>query len=81
MGRGIFKELLDSLEGIGSDLPDGRRDGYDLKYGIMDALKSAFGVFFFQHPSMLQFQRAMQEKRKRNNLSQYGSGNHRKTGG
>jgi hypothetical protein len=74
MGRGIFNKLLDSLEGIGSGIHDGRRDGYDLKYGIMDAVKSACqqagnGVFFFQHPSMLQFQRAMQEKRKRNNVT------------
>ncbi|MDR3312282.1 MAG: ISNCY family transposase [Spirochaetaceae bacterium] len=69
MGQEIFEELLGRLEGIGREVPDGRRWGYDQKYEIKDALKSAFGVFFFQHPSMLQFQRAMQEKRKRNNVT------------
>ncbi|MDR1637956.1 MAG: hypothetical protein LBR93_11540, partial [Treponema sp.] len=29
---------------------------------------SAFAVFFFLHPSLLDFQRAMKERRKRNNL-------------
>jgi hypothetical protein len=29
---------------------------------------SAFAVFYFQHPSMLNFQKAMEEKEKRNNL-------------
>jgi hypothetical protein len=45
MGQKIFEKLLGNLEGIGRELPDGRRDGYDLKYEIMDAVQSAFGVF------------------------------------
>jgi hypothetical protein len=33
-----------------------------------DFVKSAFGVFFFQHQSMLDCQRMMQEKHGRNNM-------------
>jgi hypothetical protein len=67
MGRGIFKRLVGSLEEVWKEVPDNRREGYDQLYGIGDAVKSTFAVFFFQHPSLLSFQRAMQEKRKRDN--------------
>jgi hypothetical protein len=69
MGCGIFKKLLGSLENAGRVLPDERRRDHNFAYELLDAIKSAFGIFFFQHPSMLQFQRAMQEKRKRNNVT------------
>ncbi|MDR1957254.1 MAG: hypothetical protein LBQ30_10445, partial [Treponema sp.] len=68
MGRGIFKALMGSLEEVGKDVPDNRREGYDQLYGIGDAVKCAFAVFFFQHPSLLSFQRSMKEKRKRDNM-------------
>ncbi len=68
MGRGIFSKLLKNLEKVGERLSDTRRQGYDLKYQLSDALKSALSVFFFQHPSMLDFQRVMKDKRKRSNL-------------
>jgi len=35
---------------------------------LLDGIKSAFAVFFFQHPSLLDFQRAMKERKKRNNM-------------
>ena len=68
MGRGIFKGLLNNLESAGAKLIDTRREGFDLKYELTDALKSALSVFFFQHPSMLDFQTKMKEKWKRSNL-------------
>ncbi|MDR1251625.1 MAG: hypothetical protein LBK62_05600, partial [Treponema sp.] len=68
MGRGIFEKLRTSLEKAGKELPDKRRDGHDLKYRLLDAVKCAFAVFFFQHPSLLNFQQEMQRKLKRNNL-------------
>jgi hypothetical protein len=55
MGRGIFNGMLNNLESAGEDLVDTRREGFDLKYKLADALKSALSVFFFQHPSMLDF--------------------------
>jgi len=39
-----------------------------LSYPLHDTLMSGFAVMFFQHPSLLQFQRAMAHKRRRCNL-------------
>jgi hypothetical protein len=49
-------------------MPDTRRPGHNERYETGDFVKSAFGVFFFQHQSMLDYQRRMQEKHGRNNL-------------
>ena len=68
MGAGIFGKLLSSLEAVGDSIPDWRQSGCNLKYRLLDGIKSAFAVFFFQHPSLLDFQRAMQERKKRNNV-------------
>ena len=68
MGRGIFNGLLKNLEAAGDGLTDNRRKGFDLKYRLKDALKCALAVFFFQHPSMLDFQIKMKDKFKRSNL-------------
>ena len=68
MGRGIFNGLLSNLEAAGTGLTDSRREGFNLSYKLVDALKCALSVFFFQHQSMLDFQIKMKEKWKRNNL-------------
>jgi hypothetical protein len=68
MDAGIFGRLLDNLEAVGENLPDQRRIGCNMKYRLLDGIKSAFAVFFFQHPSLLDFQRAMKERKKRNNI-------------
>jgi hypothetical protein len=57
-------ELLASTFG---DVEDPRA-AEQLRYPLPDALMSGFAVMFFQHPSLLQFQRAMQQKRRRCNL-------------
>ena len=67
MGRGIFNKLLNNLEAAGAGLKDTGREGFDLKYKLADALKCGLSVFFFQHPSMLDFQIKMKEKWKRSN--------------
>ena len=63
-----MSKLLDGLKMAGDKIPDNRRDGYNKKYRLRDGIMSAFAVFFFQHPSLLHFQRAMKERRKRSNL-------------
>jgi hypothetical protein len=68
MGRGLFNGMLNNLETAADQLTDNRREGFDLKYRLTDALKSALSIFFFQHPSMLDFQNRMKEKLKRSNL-------------
>ena len=68
MGRGIFEKLLRILEKKGETLPDSRQNGRNYRYKLSDVLKCAFCVFFFQYPSLLDFQRKMQEQRRRNNM-------------
>src|SRR2546421_6975051 len=45
-----------------------RRDPLRINYPLPDTLMAGFAMFFFQHPSLLQFQTAMKEKRGRCNL-------------
>ena len=48
-------------------MPDARRpDRVD--YSLHDTLLSGFAMLFFQHPSLLEFQRKMQQRRGRCNL-------------
>jgi hypothetical protein len=47
---------------------DDPRAAEQLNYSLPDTLMSGFAVMFFQHPSLLQFQRAMEKKRRRCNL-------------
>jgi hypothetical protein len=68
MGNEIIDRLLGSLEAIGEKIPDQRQSGRNFRYHLLDGIKSAFAVFFFQHPSLLDFQRAMKERKKRNNM-------------
>ena len=68
MNRGIFEKLLGLLVAKGDALPDSRKNGRNFRYRLSDVLKCAFAVFFFQHPSLLDFQRKMQEQRRRSNM-------------
>jgi hypothetical protein len=47
---------------------DDDRVAEQCRYGLSDTLMSGFAMMFFQHPSLLQFQRAMEKKRQRCNL-------------
>ena len=47
---------------------DDARQKSRLDYSLHDTLMSAFAMFFFQHPSLLQFQQAMAKKRGLSNL-------------
>jgi hypothetical protein len=71
MGWGILKAQLPDFDQIGEradrDIQPRRRENYDLKYDYADAIKSAYGVFIFQHPSMLNFQQELKRKYNRSN--------------
>ncbi|MHB9293251.1 hypothetical protein Holit_02372 [Hollandina sp. SP2] len=64
----LFKQLLDNFGRMCGQIPDNRRPGHHERYRIADLVKSAFGVFFFPHRSMLDYQRKMKEQQGRNNL-------------
>ncbi|MDR1444614.1 MAG: hypothetical protein LBI94_07020 [Treponema sp.] len=68
MGHGIFGKLTGYVDEAGKGVPDQRSREHNFKIEYSDAIKSAEAVFFFQHPSLLSFQRAMQERKKRNNV-------------
>jgi hypothetical protein len=71
MGRGILQAQLCRLEEIGERVEGKsawqRRKGFNLTYGFADALKSAFGLFFFQHLSMLSYQESLELGNRRKN--------------
>ena len=76
MGGGLFKRLNEHIGLVCGQLPDQRRSGHNEHYEMADFVKSAFGVFFFQHQSMLDYQRKMKEKRGLSNLETvFGVGN------
>jgi hypothetical protein len=74
MGRGLLKAHLQAFEGIGIKAEAGlseaekRRDGYNESYEYSDGLKSAYGIFFFQNPSMLEYQTKLKRKYRRSNM-------------
>jgi hypothetical protein len=68
MSGKLFKELIDNFGEMSEQMPDNRRCGHNERYQIVDIVKSAFGVFFFQHRSMLDYQRKMKEGHGRSNL-------------
>jgi hypothetical protein len=68
MGVGLLKAHLEAFDAIGAGIADKRRDGYDKQYDYADAIKGAYGVFFFQHPSMLDFQERLKKEKERSNV-------------
>ena len=47
MGVGLLRAHLESFDAVGSGIADKRRDGYDKQYEYADAIKGAYGIFFF----------------------------------
>ena len=48
-------------------LPDHRKASPNTRYTIQEAVLSAFGVFFTQSPSFLEYQRRLQHTKGQNN--------------
>jgi hypothetical protein len=61
----VITKLLGGLRETEKNLRDRRKSSNGRKYESADFLMSAFAVFYFQHPFMFDFQKAMEE---RNNL-------------
>jgi Transposase DDE domain len=64
---------FDDLQGILhrriDHLPDHRKPGPNTRYTIKDAALSAFGIFYTQSPSFLDYQRHLQQAKGHNNAS------------
>jgi hypothetical protein len=59
-------QLIGFLEQELNQLPD-NRTGNNKKYGVIDAVRAAFSVFFTQSPSFLQHQCLMKQKKGKDN--------------
>src|SRR5712691_9803355 len=63
---------FDDLQGIMNrhiaPLPDHRKQGPNTQYRIQDAALGAFGIFFTQSPSFLDYQRTLQHTKGQNNV-------------
>ena len=76
MGRGArrgpkqlqFRALIDSLGSAVDRIADSREQG-KLTYRLQDCYRSAFAMFYFQDPSLLAFQKRIEEQIHRNNLT------------
>lgn len=64
----IFDELMTELQRSFERLPD-HRTGENTRYAIKDAALSAFGIFFTQSRSFLAYQRMIEERKGRSNVS------------
>ena len=63
-----FEALVALLRAHFNSVAD-HRDPQRLSYRLRDQLLAAYAVFFFQHPSLLEFQQQLQKKKGRNNLA------------
>ena len=62
-----LEAIVDLVATTFREVDDPRTIG-QLRYPLHDTLLSGLAMMFFQHPSLLQFQRAMEFKRRRCNL-------------
>ena len=62
-----FEDLQSILQQRIDQLPDHRKEGPNTQYRIRDAALGAFGIFFTQSPSFLDYQRTLQQTKGQNN--------------
>ena len=62
-----FDDLQSILHQRIDQLPDHRKEGPNTQYRIRDAAIGAFGIFFTQSPSFLDYQRTLQQNKGQNN--------------
>ncbi len=66
--KSLTLEAIVELLVTACDALEDPRAADQLTYPLHDTVMSGFALMFFQHPSLLQFQRALQQKRRRCNL-------------
>lgn len=62
-----FDVLKDILQRRIAQLPDHRKESPNTRYAIQEAALGAFGIFFTQSPSFLEYQRQLQHTKGHNN--------------
>jgi hypothetical protein len=66
--KSLTLETIVEFLATACDTLEDPRAAAQLTYRLHDTVLSGFALMFFQHPSLLQFQRAMKQKRRRCNL-------------
>jgi hypothetical protein len=66
--KSLTLEAIIGLLSATFGMVDDARAAEQCRYALADTLMSGFAMMFFQHPSLLQFQRAMEKKRQQCNL-------------
>jgi hypothetical protein len=66
--QAVMGKMIELFEAAVEAIPETRQKGKNNKYTLMDATKSGLAVFYFQHPSLLNFQQEMKKRSKRCNL-------------
>ena len=64
----IFNDLQGLMHRHIDPWPDHRKKGPNTQYRIQDAALGAFGIFFTQSPSFLDYQRTLQQTKGQNNV-------------
>lgn len=64
----MFETMIDAMKTKLSELPDNRKPSNGTKYRVLDAVLSAYSVFFMQSPSFLAHEQDRKRERGRNNL-------------
>jgi len=60
--------FINKLGGLAAEMPDKRKGRHNQIYGMEDAIRGAFSVFYMQSASFLAHQRSVGQKRGRSNL-------------
>src|SRR5258708_10701477 len=63
------KGMVKGLRNVFSSIQDPRKKGKNTRYSVVDICLGGYGTFFLQSPSFLSYQRAMQERMRRNNAN------------
>lgn len=64
----MFESIIEAMRSKLSALPDPRKPSNGTKYEVVDAVLSAYSVFFMQSPSFLAHEQERKRERSKNNL-------------
>jgi hypothetical protein len=64
----MFETIIAAMKSKFAELPDARKASNGTKYEVIDAVLSAYSVFFMQSPSFLAHEQDRERERGKNNL-------------
>ena len=64
----MFELIIESIKTKLEELPDNRKPSNATKYEVLDAVLSAYSVFFMQSPSFLSHEQDKKREKGKNNF-------------